>query len=303
MKNRREGRVARRLDEVSVAGAPAAAGAAAAKETVLGESVTVRRAVSFADKVAQGRDSTALARRLEEANVTLRPGEWVIVHGLVALLAGLIGTLLSDFNLLVGLVCLALGLLLPWMYLGYLADRRKKQFYEALPDAMQLLAGSLSAGYSLPQALDTVARESQGPLGQEVNRALLESRLGLPIEETLEAVAQRMDSNDFHWVVMAIRINRQVGGNLAEVLTTVGKTLRERERLRREVRTLSAEGRMSAWVLGALPVLLLGYILAVRPEYIMPMLTQPIGWAILAVGVVAYVIGIVWIRNLINMEV
>ena len=107
---------------------------------------------------------------------------------------------------------------------------------------MQMLAGSLSAGYSLPQALDNVAKEAGGPLGQEINRALLESRLGLPIEEALEAVAQRMESKDFHWVVMAIRINRQVGGNLAEVLTNVGKTLRERERLRRQVKTLVRRG-------------------------------------------------------------
>ena len=180
----------------------------------------------------------------------MRPGEWVIVHALIAVLAGLLATLFTNFNILLTIIAFSLGLLIPWMYLGYRADQRRKKFYEELPDAMQMLAGSLSAGYSLPQALDTVAKDSTGPLGQEVNRALLESRLGLPIEETLEAVAQRMESKDFHWVVMAIRINRRVGGNLAEVLTNVGQTLRERERLRRQVRTLSAEGRLSGWILG-----------------------------------------------------
>ena len=117
-----------------------------------------------------------------------------------------------------------------------------------------MLAGSLSAGYSLPQALDNVSKEAGGTMGLELNRALLESRLGLPIEESLEAVAQRMRSLDFHWTVMAIRINRQVGGNLAEVLTNVAKTVRERERLRRQVQALSAEGVLSGWILALLPI-------------------------------------------------
>ena len=158
-----------------------------------------------------------------EADVSLRPGEWAIVHGLIAVLAALLTTLLTNFNLLLAVIAFGLGLLLPWLYLGYRASNRRKAFYAALPDSMQMMAGSLKAGYSLPQALDNVANESGGAFGQEINRALLESRLGLPLEEALEAVAQRMESKDFHWVVMAIRINRRVGGNLAEVLTTVGR--------------------------------------------------------------------------------
>ena len=300
---RKHGRVARRLDEVSLAGAPAAAAATKTPETALGESPTIRKAVSFADRVAASRNTTAIVRKLEEANVALRPGEWVIVHGLIAVLAVLLTMLLTDFNLLFVALALVLGLLLPWVYLGYLGGKRKKQFYSALPDAMQMLAGSLSAGYSLPQALDNVAKESGGPLGQEVNRALLESRLGLPLEDTLEAVAQRMDSVDFHWVVMAIRVNRRIGGNLAEVLTNVGKTLRERERLRRQVKTLSAEGVLSAWIIGLLPFVVMGGVLFLNPSYILPMLTQPIGWIMLGAAGVFFIIGIIWMRNLVRMEV
>ncbi len=304
-KNRKEGRVSRRLEEVSSIGGVQSAEitAAAQSETRLGESVAVRKAVSFADRVAASRDTTAIASKLEAANVTMRPGEWVVVHALIAVLAALLTTLFTGFNVLLTVIAFVLGLLIPWMYLGRRADKRKTDFYDELPEAMQMLAGSLSAGYSLPQALDNVSKESAGPLGQELNRSLLESRLGLPLEETLEATAQRMDSKDFHWVVMAIRINRKVGGNLAEVLTNVGKTLRERERLRRQVKTLSAEGRLSGWILGALPLLLLVYMFVVRPEYITPLFTQPIGWVILGAGVVSYVIGIIWMRNLVNMEV
>lgn len=301
-RHRTSGRIARRLKEVRSSDAPASE-ARPATSTVLGESSAVRKAVSFADRVAANRDTTALARKLEEADVSMRPSEWVLVHTTIAVVAGLVTTLLTGFNGVAALLAFALGLIVPWLYLSYQARRRKTRFYDALPDAMQMLAGSLSAGYSLPQALDNVARETSGPFGSEINRALLESRLGLPLEEALEAVAQRMDSRDFHWVVMSIRINRRVGGNLAEVLTNVGKTLRERERLRRQVRTLSAEGRLSAWILALLPLLLVIYMILIRPEYIMPMLIQPVGWAIIGVGLIAYFIGIAWMRKLVNMEV
>lgn len=275
----------------------------AEQQTVLGDSTVMRKTVSFADRVAASRNTTNLARKLESADVSLRPGEWAIVHGLIAVLAAALTTLLTNFNLLLAAIAFGLGLLIPWLYLGYRASNRRKAFYAALPDSMQMMAGSLKAGYSLPQALDNVARESGGAFGQEINRALLESRLGLPLEEALEAVAQRMQSKDFHWVVMAIRINRRVGGNLAEVLTTVGETLRERERLRRQVKTLSAEGVLSAWILGLLPFLIALFITWRNPGYLQPMVTTVMGWIMIAIGFVLYVIGVIWLRNTVKMEV
>ena len=185
----------------------------------------------------------------------------------------------------------------------YKAGKRRAEFYSMLPDSLQMLAGSLSAGYSLPQALDNVGRESGGSMGVEISRALIESRLGLPIEESLEAVAQRMDSEDFHWTVMAIRINRQVGGNLAEVLGSVSGTVRERERLRRQVKALSAEGKLSAWVLGVLPLFVSFFIVFRNPGYLEPLYTNVVGWVMIAVGVTLYIAGIFWMRKLINMEV
>ena len=172
-----------------------------------------------------------------------------------------------------------------------------------MPDAMQMLAASLRARYSLPQALDNLAQESTGALGEELNRAVLENRLGVPIEDALEGIGHRMNSQDFLWVVMAIQVNRQVGGNLAEALTNVGATLRERERLRGQAKTLSAEGLMSAWVIGILPFAFTAFILVTAPEYMVPMLTQPIGWLLLAVALLAYLVGILWIRNLVRLEV
>lgn len=305
--NRKRGRIERRLSGVSVAGG----GASTTREpkandvpaTVLGEGVTVRHAVSLADRLAARVDASAITTKLESANVALRPGEWVVVHLLIAVLAGLLAFLLTTFNLPFTLIALALGLLLPWVYLTVRADRRRRAFYASLPDSMQMLSGSLSAGYSLPQALDNVAREAGGPMSEELNRALLESRLGMPLDEALESAATRMQSTDFHWVVMAIRINRQVGGNLAEVLTNVSQTIRQRERLRRQVKSLSAEGVLSAWILGLMPLAIGGFIALTRPEYLMPLFTTALGWLMCAAALLLYLIGIVWLRRLVSLEV
>jgi tight adherence protein B len=118
-----------------------------------------------------------------------------------------------------------------------------------------LVSGALSAGLSLPQAIDTIMRDGVEPMSGEFRRALVEARLGVDIEDALDGVAERMSSKDFEWVVMAVRIQRQVGGNLSELLLTVSTTLREREFLRRQVRSLSAEGRLSAYILCGLPPL------------------------------------------------
>ena len=145
------------------------------------------------------------------------------------------------------------GIAAPWFYLVFSQKRRLKAFKGQLADTLQLMAGSLSAGLSLLQSVDTVVREGTDPIAGEFRRAVVESRLGVEIEDALSGVADRMQSVDFEWVVMAIRIQREVGGNLSELLNKVAETIREREYLERQVKTLSAEGRLSVWILGGLP--------------------------------------------------
>jgi tight adherence protein B len=168
---------------------------------------------------------------------------------------------------------------------------------------LQLIAGSLSAGYSMPQAIDTVVREGSQPISGEFNRALVEARLGVPMEDAMEGIADRMKSKDFAWVVMAIRIQREVGGNLAELLTTVSGTLRERETLRRQVKVLSAEGRLSAWILGLLPPVFALYLALAQPSYLKPLVTEALGWLLLAVGLVLLAVGALWMRKAVKVEV
>ncbi len=155
---------------------------------------------------------------------------------------------------------------MPWVYLKFRHSRRLSKFNGQLAETLGLMAGGLQAGLSLPQAVDSVVREGNEPMAGELRRALIEQRLGVDITDALDGVGQRMDSEDFDWIVMAIRIQREVGGNLAEILHTVADTLREREYLRRQVRALSAEGRLSGYILTGLPPLIGLYMMMRQPR-------------------------------------
>jgi tight adherence protein B len=165
------------------------------------------------------------------------------------------------------------------------------------------MSGALSAGLSLAQSVDTVVREGSEPISSEFKRVLIETRLGVSLEDALEGVAERYESKDFHWVVMAINIQRQVGGNLAELLDTVAGTMRERDYLRRQVAALAAEGKLSAWVLGGLPPAFMVYLLLTKRDYVMPMFTTPIGWLMLGGAACLLGLGIFWMSRLIKVEV
>jgi len=272
--------------------------------TVLGDTQVARSAVEFAGKVVAKRDmETALGTKLDAAAVPLKPAEWLLIHIGITIASGLLFLLIFGGRILPTTVGLVIGFLLPGIYLSVKESRRTKAFGAALPDTLQLIAGSLSAGYSMPQAIDTVVREGNPPISTEFNRALVESRLGVPIEDALEGIADRMRSQDFAWVVMAIRIQREVGGNLAELLTTVAATLRERERLRRQVLVLSAEGRLSAWILGGLPIVFASYLVLVRPAYLEPLVTTLLGWVMVGFGVILLIVGGLWLRKVVQVEV
>jgi len=181
--------------------------------------------------------------------------------------------------------------------------RRRNAFSEQLPDVLQLIAGSLQSGFSLPQALDAVIREDTQPAAAEFSRALAEARIGADVEDALQRVADRMDSTDLRWAVMAIRIQREVGGNLAEVLLTTMGTMRERAFLRRQVRALSAEGRLSAIILIALPILVGAWFFYSDPTYMRLLYTTVLGLVMFIGSAVLIVVGSLWMRKLIDIEV
>ncbi|MGC5018948.1 type II secretion system F family protein [Micromonospora sp. DT47] len=258
--------------------------------------------LGLSDRLVGARGKERIAHDLERAGITVRPREWTAVRSgttvaggvLLGLLGGVLGALLG----------LALGWLAAGLYRRIREARRRRAFAEQLPDALQLVVGSLRSGFSLAQAIDAVVQDSpSGPLTVELGRATAEVRLGSDLDDALERVAQRVENDDLAWAVMAIRIQRDTGGNLAEVLETTVETLRERDRLRRHVRALSAEGRLSAYVLIALPIVMAIWMLLTRREYLSPLWTTPVGLMMLVGAAVLMVVGIFWMARWIKVEV
>lgn len=244
-----------------------------------------------------------LSRRLTSAGSGFKASEWVLLQAGCAVLGAFVGLLAGQGNLLVGMIFLVLGLLAPGVYLRVRTARRRRAFEANLPEVLQILSSALTAGLSLPQAVDTVVREGSEPIASEFKRVLVENRIGLSLEDAFDGVAERFASKDFAWVVMAIRIQRQVGGNLAELLLTVAGTMRERQYLRRQVQTLSAEGRLSAVILCALPPVFALFLLLTNPGFLAPLVADARGWFLLISSAVWMAIGVLWMSRLVKVEV
>jgi tight adherence protein B len=180
--------------------------------------------------------------------------------------------------------------------------KRRAAFADQLDDSLSLVASGLRAGHSLPRAMDAVSQEAESPTAEEFARILNQNRLGRDLGEALQLSADRMKSDDLAWVAQAVAIHREVGGNLSEVLDHVGETIRERNQIRRQVATLSAEGRISANVLIALPVLIAIILAVVSPTYITALITQPIGWALIGASLVLFAIGVLWLRAVVRVQ-
>ncbi len=241
----------------------------------------------------------SLEGRLRAADLELRAGEFL----LLSLGLGAVGFVLA--LLLGGVFWLLVPALLavPAIFLGSRSQERRKQIGLALPDALGSTASALRAGFSLIQALDVCARQTKGPLGQEFERMLAETRVGVPVDEALENLAQRAGSADLSLMVTAVQIQRQVGGNLAEVLDRIQQTIRERVRLQAEVRALSAQGRMSSVIIGLLPIGLLVLMALIAPAFVGPMFQPGIGRMLLILAAMFEVVGFFVLSRVVRIEV
>jgi tight adherence protein B len=266
----------------ALAGAGAAAGAAV-------EKVLVKR----------GR-AAAGAAALERAGMSMRLPDFVLVVGLTTVVLGVLGFVLG--GLLLGLLLLVVVPLGAKLFLGFRASRRQAAFADQLDDSLQLMAGSLRAGHSLLRAVDSVSQEADAPTSEEFSRIVNETRVGRDLNDALDEVAERMGSDDFTWVAQAIAIHREVGGNLAEVLDAVGHTIRERNAIRRQVKALSAEGKLSAIVLMALPFGVTGFISMSNPAYIAKFTESLTGYAMLGAAAVMLLVGGPWLKSTVKIK-
>jgi tight adherence protein B len=263
------------------------------------------QAVDIAAKALAGNRGfeARLASRLDVAGMSLKPAEWLLLHAGIAVGTATFLLLLTGGVGLMVVVGLVAGVFLPWFYLGLKRSRRLKAFNAQLPATLQLMAGSLQAGLSLAQGMDTIVREGADPIAGEFRRALVETRLGVQVEDALDSIAERMTSDDFRWTVMAVRIQREVGGNLSELMLNVAATMREREYLRRQVKSLSAEGRFSSYILLVMPPGVLMYEATTNRHYLSPLISTPIGWLLLGVMCLMMGLGAFMMSRMIKLEV
>lgn len=259
-------------------------------------------AAALAVRVHRVLEARGLARplsaALERAGLQARPGEVVLRCGTAALALGVLGLALT--GVLGGLLAAAVVPVGLRIVLGVLTRRRQAAFAEQLDDALQLMAGGLRAGHSVLRAMDALSTDTEPPMSVEFGRVVAETRVGRDLGAALEEVVDRTGNEDLGWVGQAIAVHREVGGNLAEVLDRVGATIRERAQVRRQVQALSAEGRVSGYVLMALPVLALGFLALVSPEYV-GRLTSGVGLVLSATGAVLWLVGGVWLRSVVRI--
>ena len=239
---------------------------------------------------------------LEQADLNWTPGTFLLMSFGLALALGASAFILSQ-RALPAILAAGAGLFFPYMYVRRLKKRRIRRFEEQFPEAIDLLGRSIRAGHAFPTGLKVVAEESPDPMGTEFRQIFEEQKFGLPLEDSLLGLADRIDLVDIRIFVTAILIQREVGGNLAEILDKIAYTIRERFTLQRQIRVYTAQGRLTGYILAALPILLGLAITALNPEYMAILFEEPMGKALIALAAILQFLGFLIIRRIIDIEI
>lgn len=262
-----------------------------------------RAAIKYAEeRLLREGLAARLRTRLRKADLKLQVGEFLLLAVVGGGFVALIGYVVTG-NVILGIACWLGGYNLALKYLDRRAAIRQKAIETQLPDALNIMASSLQSGYSLLQSMEVIAEEMPPPVATEFGRVVRETSVNISLEDALANLLERVASDDLDLVVTAILIQRQVGGNLAEVLQKISHTIRERGRILGELRTQTAQGRASGWVISLLPVVLLGLIYLIDTEYVLPLFTHPLGRLMLGVAAAMEVTGMLVIRKMVDLEV
>ncbi|HEY8806105.1 MAG TPA: type II secretion system F family protein [Candidatus Limnocylindria bacterium] len=256
---------------------------------------------TLSSDVEDKRFAAKVQRDLARANLKLRVAEYYYIR--IGASLGL-GVLLFVFrDPISGVIGFIAGYMLPRIWLGRRIGGRLKSFNKQLPDTITLLSNSLRAGSSFLQSIELISREGGPPMSDEMGRVVREVNLGLGMEEALHNLVRRIKSDDLDLMVTAIGIQQQVGGNLAEILDTIAFTIRERVRIKGEINTLTAQGRVSGYLVAFLPIGLGAALNAINPAFMQPLFTETIGRILIAVGAVMMTIGFLAIRKITDIKV
>lgn len=263
-----------------------------------------RRPVAGFDSIARRtRFGENIARELASANLKLTVSEFLTFTLLSTLGVGLLAYLLYYRSIIMGIAGAAVGFYLPRLWVKMAQQRRLKAFNSQLADAITLLANSMRSGYSLLQAMETIAKEMPPPISEEFGRVVYEVGIGLPIQQALNNMVRRVKSDDLDLMATAIIIQHEVGGNLADILDTINETIRERVRIQGEIRALTAQQRLTGYIIGFLPFGLALVIYLINRTYISNLFSDPCGLILIGIGLFMMTIGAFLIRNVTRIEV
>ena len=239
---------------------------------------------------------------LEQADIPLKGEEFMLIR-LLAMVVPIGLVLIFLGNIPLAILLATVGFIFPVLMVNRAKKNRVLKFNNQIGDALVVMSNSLRAGFSFLQSMEMVSKEMQPPIADEFGRALREMNLGTPTEEAMLNLVKRIESDDLDLVVTAVLIQRQVGGNLAEVLDNISHTIRERVRIKNEIKTLTAQGRMSGIIIALLPVGVALMLSVINPEYISKLYTTSMGLFLLIGGVVSQVIGVIVIKKIVDIEV
>ena len=242
-----------------------------------------------------------ISAQLAQASIKLTVAEYLIMNALSIVVVGALSFLLfRDFLAIFGFI---LGAFLPRIVVNILKGRRLKEFNDQLGDTINLRVNGIRSGYSMPQAMETVANDMPPPVSEEFQRVTLEIGLGVPLEDALNHMVRRVRSDDLELMITAVNVSYEVGGNLAEILDIISHTIRERVRIMGEIKTLTAQGQITGWVLSLLPFGLTGILYLLNKEYMGRMFKVPCGWIMLGVSVVIITAGFFAMQKITKIEV
>ena len=240
--------------------------------------------------------------KLVQAGITLRASEFAVISIGTMIFFMISLYVISGSNIIMGLIGLGFGYLLPILIVKRKISIRRKMFNSQIADALILISSSLRSGYSFMQAIEMVSREMHPPISEEFYRVLREINLGVTTDEAMNHMAERINSVDLDLVVTAVLIQRQIGGNLTEILDNIANTIRERVRLAGHIRTLTAQGRLSGMIIGLLPFIMVIVLYFINPSYIIPLFTQSAGQFLLIIAFCTELLGIILIKQVVDIK-
>lgn len=299
------GALAPRVGEQTIVATSRFAGAPTPAASVKRQDGSLGRLTALARPFTKGLETRDRVRRIEQelgrAGIPLRASEYLAMRLLAVVGLALVGFILTaPLGLFVGGV---VGFLAPQMYVKMKIQGRLKAFDSQIGDALVMMSNALKAGYSFLQSMELIAQEMAPPISEEFSRTLREMNLGADTEAALQSMATRVGSDDLDLVMTAVLIQRQVGGNLSEVLDNIALTIRERVRIRGEIQTLTAQGRISGVIIGLLPVGIFLFLSVINPSYMMLLVTHPLGQVMIGIALTGQLIGAMVIRKIIRIEV